>query len=65
MNAYKHFTDENTEGYDAVQLDILNRMFREACDEAGVDPCDPDTNESLLDHLAEKTLSDYDTSRGL
>lgn len=60
---HKHFDDENTAGYNAVQLDILNRMFCELCDYAGIDPNEPDADKSTLDHLAEKTLADYDVSR--
>ena len=57
---YKHFNDENTEGYNEVQISILNQIFRERCDVFNIDPNDPDADGSTLDYLAEKTLADYD-----
>ena len=65
---YNHFSMDNTEGYDAVQIASLNAMFLDACGEMGIDPCDPDGTdnyENVMQNLGERILADYDVSRGM
>lgn len=65
MTTYQNYSTDNTDGYNAVQLAILNQMFRDECVERGINPCDPDSDENFLEYISERVLRAYDTSRGL
>jgi hypothetical protein len=49
------FTDENTQGYDAEDLDSLNEMWDRYRPDESYDYCDDQA-------LAEKILAQYDSS---
>lgn len=55
------FRADNTEGYTAVQLDLLNDEFAIACAELDIDPLDDD-NKSSVDAISECLLRLLDTA---
>jgi len=57
------FTADNTEGYSAADLAILNARFAEVCAAEGVDLDDPDSNRDYEDHLAERVLVEFDSQQ--
>lgn len=50
------FTTDNTEGYTAIDLAKLNAEFDRRVAKEGA------TDESHLDHIAERVLADFDTA---
>ncbi len=50
------FRADNTEGYTAVQLDLLNDGFEVACAELDIDPFD-DNDKSSVDAISEELLA--------
>ena len=55
------FRADNTEGYSAADLEILNARFLAECAEADVDPVDGE--KSHIDNIAERVLEAFDTGR--
>ena len=52
------FTADNTEGYTAADLAALNDRFYQWCAVRDIDLIDGD--KSLLDHISERILAEYD-----
>jgi len=57
------FRADNTEGYSAADLAVLNDRFVAACAAEGVDLDDPDSNRDFEDHLAERVLVEFDSQQ--
>ncbi len=61
------FTADNTEGYSSADLARLNDEFDRRVDELhceGIDASADDMHsKSLLDHIAERVLADFDVGR--
>jgi len=63
MTTTTYFTADNTEGYSAADLALLNERFAAVCAAEGVDLDDPDSNRDYEDHLAERVLVEFDSQQ--
>jgi len=65
--AAARFTLDNTEGYSAADLAVLNARFAEVCAAEGIDLDDPDDSYSdtndFVQHLSERVLIEFDNQQ--
>lgn len=58
------FTTENTEGYTAADLAILNELFDAETGDAVAEAAEAlGEGNSYFDHIAERILADFDSTR--
>jgi len=65
--AAARFTLDNTEGYSAADLAVLNARFAEVCAAEGIDLEDPDDSygdaNDFMQHLAGLVLAEFDSQQ--